>query len=386
MELPQEPIIPGLPDDLALRCLARVSHGFHGVLETVSKKWREVMRGTEYANFKTREGWSGDWLFVLTEGSEDQWIAYDPEADRWHPIPKMPRTHPDWKHTGFSCVCAGDRFLVIGGAYAPSDPWLPHEKPIITNEVYQFDPFRKEWTAVSSMQTPRSHFACCVISGKVYVAGGHNLHCPRGLTLAECYDPLSNGWEELPPMPNPQMYCLQCTGLSYNGKFHVLSNQVGLLDQNSAKVFCPLTGLWNTVEDILAFSRAMQVAVLVIENDCVYTIVDWGGSLIKTRDTAKGEWYNVGKVPSVFLPDYSQPLEVIGYGFAGLGHELYVMGGRVFKWEDSGAGRFYIVNLGLVRVCDPSKSPLKWCEKRPMCLTASGLIVGCASLKESSAS
>lgn len=189
---PHEPIIPGLPDDLALRCLARVSHGFHGLLETVSKKWREVTRGMEYANFKAREGWSGDWLFVLTEGSENQWVAYDPEADRWHPIPKMPRTHPDWKHTGFSCVCVGDRFLVIGGAYASNDPGFPHQKPIITNEVYQFNPFRKEWTMVSSMQTPRSHFACCVISGKVYVAGGRNLSCPRGLTLAECYNPLSN--------------------------------------------------------------------------------------------------------------------------------------------------------------------------------------------------
>ncbi|XP_030475892.1 F-box/kelch-repeat protein At1g16250 [Syzygium oleosum] len=383
MDSPHEPIIPGLPDDLALRCLARVSHGFHGLLETVSKKWREVTRGMEYANFKAREGWSGDWLFVLTEGSENQWVAYDPEADRWHPIPKMPRTHPDWKHTGFSCVCVGDRFLVIGGAYASSDPGFPHQKPIITNEVYQFDPFRKEWTMVSSMQTPRSHFACCVISGKVYVAGGRNLSCPRGLTLAECYNPLSNKWEELPPMPNPQMDCI---GLSYNGKFHVLNDQVGLLDQNSSEVFWPLSGLWNTVEDNWPFSRAMQVAVQVIKNDRVYTIVDWGESLIKTRDTAKGEWYNVGKVPSVFLPDHSRPLEVFDYGFAGLGYELYVLGGKVLKWEESGAGRFDIVKLGLVRVCDPSKFPLKWRETRPMCQTASGSILGCASLKESSVS
>lgn len=180
-----QPIIPGLPDDLALGCLARLSHGYHGLLATVSKRWRDVMCSDDYSDYKAREGWCGDWLFVLTEGARNQWIAYDPEADRWHPIPLRPHLQERW-WSGFSCVCVNNKFLVIGGSYGKSE-W-----PFISNEVVQFDPFRKEWSSAASMWISRSHFACCVIDGKIYVAGGRNSDCPRGLILAEVYDPLTD--------------------------------------------------------------------------------------------------------------------------------------------------------------------------------------------------
>lgn len=182
-------------------------------------------------------------------------------------------------------------------------------------------------------------------------------------------------------MPNPQMDCL---GLSYKGKFHVLSDQVGLPDQNTSEVFDPSDGTWCTGEDIRPFSRAMQFAVQVIGDDQVYTVVDWGESLIKKRDTEKGEWYSVGSVPSVVLPDHCRPLEAFGYGFAALRNELYVVGGKVLKWEESGAGRFDIVKLDLVRVCDPLVIPLKWRQTRSMIGSARGSILGCASMEEGS--
>ncbi|KAE8679003.1 hypothetical protein F3Y22_tig00111402pilonHSYRG00644 [Hibiscus syriacus] len=39
-------VLPGLPDDLALRCLARFSHGYHGVLESVSNRWKDLVRSS----------------------------------------------------------------------------------------------------------------------------------------------------------------------------------------------------------------------------------------------------------------------------------------------------------------------------------------------------
>ncbi|KAF8392755.1 hypothetical protein HHK36_023104 [Tetracentron sinense] len=375
-EYVHQAIIPGLPDDLALRCLAKVSHGYHGLLGVVSKRWRDLIRSSDYSGLKAREGWCGNWLFVLTEGT-NQWVAYDPEADRWHPLPKIPRAHPNSQHYGFSCVSVCNRFLVIGGSYARQV--FPHQKPLITNDVMQFDPFKKQWDVVASMQMPRSHFACSVVLGKVYVAGGRTSSSTRGLALAEVYDPMKDKWEELPPMPIWQMNCL---GLSYKGQFHVLSDQVGLSDENTSKVFNPSDRAWCTVENAWPFSRAMQFAVQVMGDDQVYTLGDWGESSIKTRDTDQGEWYSVGSVPCVILPDHSRPLEAFGYGFAALGRQLYILGGKVLKWEESGAGRFDVVKLGLVRVCEPTVVPLKWRETRPMCGSARGEVLGCASMEE----
>ncbi|KAJ8755453.1 hypothetical protein K2173_019251 [Erythroxylum novogranatense] len=372
-------IIQSLPDDLALRCLAMVSHGYHGLIETVSKRWRDIIRSSEYANLKAKEGWCGNWLFVLTEESNNQWIAYDPEADRWHPLPKYSGYAHREQHFGFACACVNNRLLVIGGSSAQHNSSLLHQKPLITNQVLQFDPFKKQWSKVESMRTPRSHFACSVISGKVYVAGGRNLSCNRGLALAEVYDPMTGKWEDLPPLLKPQMDCI---GFAYKGKLHVLSDQVGLRDVNTSQVFDPNSKTWCTVEDVWPFSRAMQFAVQVMSDDRVYTVVDWGESLIKTRDREGGEWYNVGSVPSVVLPDHSRVLEAFSYGFAALRGELYVLGGKVLKWEEAGAGRFDILRLGLVRVCNPVIKPIKWRETKPMYGTACGAILGCASLED----
>ncbi|XP_010268084.1 PREDICTED: F-box/kelch-repeat protein At1g16250 isoform X2 [Nelumbo nucifera] len=378
-EFVHQAIIPGLPDDLALRCLAKVSHGYHGLLETVSKRWRDAIHSSDYSNLKAREGWSGNWLFVLTEGTDVHWIAYDPEADRWHPLPKLPSANPSWHHYGFSCVSVNKMFLVIGGSYAPHDPVFPPQKPLVTNDVMQFDPFKKQWSRLANMRTARSHFACSVVFGKVYVAGGRTSSCTRGLALSEVYDPLNDRWEELPPMPIPRMDCL---GLSCKGCLHVLSDHLGFPDQNTSEVFNPVEGTWHTVESIWPFSRAMQFAVTVVQDDQAYAIVDWGESSIKTRDSNQGEWYNLGSVPSVVLPDHSRQLEAFGYGFAAVSHHLYVIGGKVLKWVESGAGRFDIVKLDLVRFCDPRVLPLKWMETRAMCGSARGAILGCASLEE----
>ncbi|KAL9682146.1 hypothetical protein QQ045_013939 [Rhodiola kirilowii] len=102
-----------------------ISHGYLGVLKCVCKRWRDVIGSEDYASCKSRMGRCGDWVFFWDGGIENQWKAYDPEADRWHDIPSMPRLNDD-QHFDFSCVSACNRFLVIGGAYGNDDPALHH--------------------------------------------------------------------------------------------------------------------------------------------------------------------------------------------------------------------------------------------------------------------
>jgi len=179
-----ESMIPGLPDDLALRCLAMISHGYHGLLESVSKKWRRAVRSMDYANLKAKEGWCGNWLLVSTHvGHKSQWNAYDPDADRWHSLPRLPKADCE-SLSGCSCVSVCKRFLVIGGCY--SSPFRGH---LGTTDVMMFDPFKQQWSRVSNMRTARNNFACAVILDKVYVAGGNSSSATGGLSAAEVYDP-----------------------------------------------------------------------------------------------------------------------------------------------------------------------------------------------------
>ncbi|KAL9671749.1 hypothetical protein QQ045_009322 [Rhodiola kirilowii] len=157
-ECVNEALIPGLPDELALICLAKISHEFLGVLECVCKRWRDVIRSEEYAFYKSGMGRCGDWLFVLITDDDKSryWKAYDPEADKWHLIPPMPRV----------------------------------------NELVAFS---QEWSEVASMSNGRAFFACSVICNKVYVGGGYSsgynseYYCPHNpLSSAEVYDPMKD--------------------------------------------------------------------------------------------------------------------------------------------------------------------------------------------------
>ncbi|XP_068660709.1 F-box/kelch-repeat protein At1g16250 [Aristolochia californica] len=369
-----EVLIPGLCDDLALRCLAMLSHGHHGVLECVSRRWKDAVRSSEYTNIKAKEGWCGNWLFALTEEQiNTQWIAFDPDADRWHPLPRIPRADYIIEHRGFSCITVHNLFFVIGGQYLSNDSLLQHEFPSVTNDVMQFDPFKKRWKRVSSMRTARSNFACAVVCGKIYVAGGWNSGSER-IASAEVYHPLEDRWEDLPEMTMP---CKDSCGISYEGQFCVFGGKMEQDHQSITEVFVPSDWKWHAAKDVNPFARTTEFSLTEV-GGCLYTISEWQNS-IKAKKMDQRDWTVIGSLPPVFLPDHSRPLESFGFGLVGLGKNIYVLGGKVLKFARSAAPRFDIAKLDLVRVCDPRAMPLEWREIRSM-RGVRGAVVGCCSL------
>ncbi|KAJ8620368.1 hypothetical protein MRB53_028897 [Persea americana] len=337
-------IIPGLPDDLALRCLAKLSHGYHGLVEY--------------------------------NQTNIQWNAFDPEADRWHPLPRIPSATCGYAHFGFSCVTIRNRFLVIGGHFCPNDTFIPpQENSSPTNDVMQFDPFRKQWSRLASMQTKRSDFACAVVCDKVYVAGGWN-SSSRRLDSAEVYDPLQDKWDDLPRLP---ILLRDCFGVSYDGKFHVFKRKGYPSHQNLCLVFNPIDKMWHPVKDICLNVRLMNVITTTV-GDHFYTITESDGNIVCARYKDQQDWQALGRVPPVVLPNHSRLLESFSFGFTALGRDLYVVGGKVIKWNEF-IRTFDIVQLDLVRVCDVTVLPLRWRKTRPMHGTC-GAVVACGCLKE----
>ncbi|KAL2652475.1 hypothetical protein R1flu_020603 [Riccia fluitans] len=380
---PVESIIPGLPDDLALLCLAKISHGYHGMLQAVCKRWHFLVQTSEYARAQYQERRCGDWLFVNTEEpKEGNWTAYDPEAGKWHVLPPMPGVTADHRHYGFACVGVANRLLVMGGYYTPFDPPMQPVKYFATNEVWQFDPFSKHWSKVASMRTCRCSFACAVIGGKVYVAGGCSSSRRRPLACAEVYDPLEDRWEDIAPLPNARD---DCVGVALGDLFYVIAGIIeNHADQRTVEVYDPSRMAWYSLPDVWLFSRQMPCPVTSMQGS-MYALDDWDANTIKVYEPQVGAWVSVGPVPGVEVPGQDRRPKGFNFGLTGLRDELYVLGGKVLRWQPANGHwkKFDILRLNTVIACNPAVKgrEVSWRKMKPMG-ESRGAVLGCAVLEE----
>ncbi len=57
-------LIPGLPKELAMQCLARVPRVLHGKMRAVCRTWRHMVESAEFLELRKHLGFSEDWLYL----------------------------------------------------------------------------------------------------------------------------------------------------------------------------------------------------------------------------------------------------------------------------------------------------------------------------------
>jgi N-acetylneuraminic acid mutarotase len=141
--------------------------------------------------------------FVLPESGPPGWTPinnaweYDPEADTWQALASMPS-----KRGSSLAAVVGDRIYVIGGATTiPGSketavyPTRPH---MSVGTVEEYDPASNTWRERSAMPTPRNHAAIGVVNGKIYVIGGRVgaafIGLASDISVVEEYDPATDQW------------------------------------------------------------------------------------------------------------------------------------------------------------------------------------------------
>lgn len=189
-----DPLIPGLPDDIALSCLLRLPVGFHSAGRTVCRRWYHLF-GDRARFFTQRKemGFQDPWLFVLSFHKctgKFQWQVLDLIHLSWHTIPAPPCMEKVCPH-GFRCVSGDGTLFVCGGMAADVDCPL--------NLVLKFEVRSNRWTPMKKMNTPRSFFASGVIDRMVYAAGG-NSSDRFELDSAEVMDPNEGIWRPVANM------------------------------------------------------------------------------------------------------------------------------------------------------------------------------------------
>jgi non-specific serine/threonine protein kinase len=122
----------------------------------------------------------------LTATTSDK--AYALRDGSWVELPNMPIP----RAAGAAAV-ADDRIVVAGGQSGGE----------LVPATAAFD--GNSWKDAADIPTPREHLAAASDggSGYVYAVGGRELSADQNSGALERYDPATDAWEELPPMPTP---------------------------------------------------------------------------------------------------------------------------------------------------------------------------------------
>lgn len=116
--------------------------------------------------------------------------AFDPATNTWAVLPAMPTARDH-----LTAQAVGGRFYAISGRVGDV---------LSANEAY--DPLTNTWTPRAPIPTPRGGIGSGTIGGRIQVFGGEG---PSGTPAGtfqqnEEYDPATNAWRTLAPMPTPR--------------------------------------------------------------------------------------------------------------------------------------------------------------------------------------
>jgi N-acetylneuraminic acid mutarotase len=117
--------------------------------------------------------------------------AYDPVADAWLELPAMPTARDHLAAAGID-----GRLYAVGGR---ADGRL-------FGALEVFDPQSGTWTRRAAMPTPRGGLMAAALGGRLFAFGGEgNGRDPLGVFAeTEAYDPATDAWTALAPMPTPR--------------------------------------------------------------------------------------------------------------------------------------------------------------------------------------
>ncbi len=168
-------------------------------------------------------------------GISDQVEVYDPATKSWSKAAPLPSPR---HHT--TAVSTKGKIYVIGGF--SSGIWTP------VNTVYTYDGDKNEWTEQAPMPTERGALAVGVIDGKIYAVGGalKKFFRLRNTNANEVYDPKTNTWKQLAPIPTPRdpLTVSVATGLLFaiGGRINVDYHQ----NLSTNEAYDPQSDQWKT--------------------------------------------------------------------------------------------------------------------------------------------
>jgi Kelch motif/F-box domain len=274
----QSPLIPNLPDDLAIACLIHVPRSDHHNLRLVCKRWHRLLSGNYFYTLRRTHGLAEGWIYVIKRDKNGRisWDAFNPVSQLWHPLPSLPVEYSE--AVGFGCAVLSGCLLYMFGGRDPRKGCM--------RRVIFYSARTNKWHRAPDMLRRRHFLGSCVINNCLYVAGGESESGSRTLRSAEVFDPVQNRWSFISEMCVPMVPFI---GMVYEGKWYLKG--LGSQRQVLSEVYCPKTDAWCTAFDNMVTGWRNPSLCL---NDRLYVVDCKDGCKLRVYDKNTHSWIKFG--------------------------------------------------------------------------------------------
>ncbi|RZC17739.1 4-alpha-glucanotransferase, chloroplastic/amyloplastic isoform B [Glycine soja] len=289
-------LIPYLPNDVALNCLARIPRSHHPTLSLVSKPIRSLLYSPLL--FTTRSLLQCTQpLLYLTLRSRDsslQWFT----LHRTNPNPLLAPLPPiPSPAVGSAYAVLGPTIYVLGGSI----------QDVPSSHVWLLDCRFHRWLRGPPMRVAREFAAAGVLHGKIYVLGGCVADTwSRSANWAEVLDPASGRWERVASPTEVREKWMHASA--------VVGDRIYAMADRGGIAFEPRSCAWESVGGEL--DHGWRGRACVVEG--ILYCYDYLGK-IKGFDVGRGVWEELKGLENA-LPRF-----LCGATMADLGGKLCVV-------------------------------------------------------------
>eukprot|EP00252_Welwitschia_mirabilis_P005673 TRINITY_DN1618_c0_g1_i1.p1 TRINITY_DN1618_c0_g1~~TRINITY_DN1618_c0_g1_i1.p1 ORF type:complete len:398 (+),score=53.03 TRINITY_DN1618_c0_g1_i1:317-1510(+) len=294
-----------LPDDLLMECLARLPRSSVHSAMMVSRRFNMVISSPSYYEVRKRLDRLEGLLFVFGgAGTGLRSAVFSKKTGSW-------------------------------GSGLLFSPHFLQGKRDCSTIVY--DAWKKTLTRRAPMICLRKKFACCAISGRIFVAGGALINDSkrRAIVDAEMYIPELDVWKPIPNMPRKRYGCL---GAAVNGIFYVIGglkfgNMNALSVQpyayvSSMDAFDTKTNTWLRTKPLPLAMGGCVISCTVVDS-CIYMLSRHAVALSFWKYATESDTWMRMKPPPI--PSPLRLDNVLKFSCVTLGSSVYVIqvGGSV---------------------------------------------------------
>ncbi|CAN7095876.1 unnamed protein product [Brassica rapa subsp. narinosa] len=189
-----QPLIPGLPNEIAELCLLRLPYPYHALLRSVSSSWNTTITSPSFLHSKQSLSISSPYLFVFSfnkSTAKVQWQSLDLSSGRWFVLPPMPSSFAKISSPhALSCasIPRQGKLFVLGGGES-------------SRSAVVYTALTNRWSLASPMLSPRTYFVSGNLNGKITAVGGSLDAGGEATKDVESYDPESDTWKESARLP-----------------------------------------------------------------------------------------------------------------------------------------------------------------------------------------